>query len=107
MEDIKERNTEDYLAYIKVQIDFIYDKGFDIKVRPTYMKESAIKHNLSNMVIYRDQSIESISKYLAGKIVLIERLLYLEKDKLPTDSIISYLESKSDKSVLDRMNELN
>ena len=105
MEDIKERNTEDYLAYIKVQIDFIYDKGFDIKVRPTYMKESAIKHNLSNMVIYSDQSIESISKYLAGKIVLIE--LLDKKDKLPTDRIISYLESKSDKPVLDRMNELN
>jgi hypothetical protein len=105
MEDIKERNTEDYLAYIKVQIDFIYDKGFDIKVRPTYMKESAIKHNLSNMVIYSDQSIESISKYLAGKIVLIE--LLEKKDKLPTDRIISYLESKSDKPVLDRMNELN
>ena len=105
MEDIKERNTEDYLAYIKVQIDFIYDKGFDIKVRPTYMKESAIKHNLSNMVIYSDQSIESISKYLAGRIVLIE--LLEKKDKLPTDRIISYLESKSDKPVLDRMNELN
>jgi predicted transcriptional regulator len=105
MEDIKERNTEDYLAYIKVQIDFIYDKGFDIKVRPSYMKESAIKHNLSNMVIYSDQSIESISKYLAGKIVLIE--LLEKKDKLPTDRIISYLESKSDKPVLDRMNELN
>jgi predicted transcriptional regulator len=105
MEDIKERNTEDYLAYIKVQIDFIYDKGFDIKVRPSYMKESAIKHNLSNMVIYSDQSIESISKYLAGKILLIE--LLDKKDKLPTDRIISYLESKSDKPVLDRMNELN
>ena len=105
MEDIKERNTEDYLAYIKVQIDFIYDKGFDIKVRPSYMKESTIKHNLSNMVIYSDQSIESISKYLAGKILLIE--LLEKKDKLPTDRIISYLESKSDKPVLDRMNELN
>jgi hypothetical protein len=111
VENIEERNTEDYLTYVKDQIDFIYDNGFDIEVRPTYitlgplgifMKESdTIRHNLVNMVIYRDQSIDSISKYLAEKILLIERLLYLEKkdlekkDKLPTDSIISYLESKS------------